>query len=86
MGHGEMNGGTKSPEKKITVDQIKKLDKYGNGSAIDGSESSPLLSTSNFDPVDTCHLAYIIFYLHGVGHLLPWNFFITATQVGVTLR
>ena len=34
-------------------------------------------------PRDTCWLAYMIFFLHGIGHLLPWNFFITAKQVKI---
>lgn len=44
------------------------------------SEGDPLLGRGS-SPVDTFHLAYLIFFLHGVGHLLPWNFFITAQLV-----
>ena len=44
------------------------------------SERDPLLGRGR-GPGDTCRLAYCIFFLHGIGHLLPWNFFITAQQV-----
>lgn len=48
-------------------------------------ESTPLLVPSspsrNRPPSDWCYTTYFIFYLLGVGHLLPWNFFITANQV-----
>ena len=30
---------------------------------------------------EASRLAYCIFFLHGIGHLLPWNFFTTAQQV-----
>ena len=80
MGRSEANGNGVQSSKKIKPDQIKKISSIGNGSTRSG-ESSPLLYGSE-EPKDTCLLTYIIFYLHGIGHLLPWNFFITATQVG----
>ena len=42
------------------------------------TERDSLLGPRPSAPADTCRLAYCIFFLHGVGHLLPWNFFITA--------
>jgi hypothetical protein len=77
MGRSEANGNGVPSNKKIKPDQIKKISSI-NGSTAPG-DRSPLLSEE--EPKDTCHLTYIIFYLHGIGHLLPWNFFITATQV-----
>jgi len=41
----------------------------------------PLLLGQGKPPADTCLLTYIILYLQGIGHLLPWNFFITANEV-----
>lgn len=46
------------------------------------SERDPLLSSV---PEDRCRLAYVIFFVHGIGHLLPWNFFITAQPVSLSL-
>lgn len=46
------------------------------------SEREPLLNSA---PEDRCQLAYVIFFLHGIGHLLPWNFFITAQPVSLSL-
>lgn len=80
MGRSEANGNGTLTNKKIKPDQIKKISSIGNGSTGSG-ERSPLIGYGSDDPKDSCHLAYIIFYLHGIGHLLPWNFFITATQV-----
>lgn len=48
------------------------------------SERDPLLG--NGAPEDRCRLAYVIFFLHGIGHLLPWNFFITAQPVSRSLH
>ena len=61
--------------------------KVGNG--VDStSEVSPLLGTAvttgtqaRRPPSDLCFTTYLIFGLMGVGHLLPWNFFITAHSV-----
>ena len=47
----------------------------------DRSERESLLGRRPSAPSDTCRLAYCVFFLHGVGHLLPWNFFITAQLV-----
>ena len=72
--------------KKITPDKIKKVGSIGNGSSgtVSINEQSPLLSSEDSVPKDTCYLTYVIFYLHGIGNILPWNFFITATQVSQT--
>lgn len=47
------------------------------------SDQEPLLedpvgSRSQQKPNDRWHGAYLIFFLLGIGSLLPWNFFITA--------
>ncbi|XP_051897479.1 equilibrative nucleoside transporter 3 [Pristis pectinata] len=47
-------------------------------------EEDPLISKplprSRFrkPPPDTCHTVYVIFFILGIGSLLPWNFFCTA--------
>ena len=46
----------------------------------DSMENRPLL-LSRGPPSDRCFATYLIFYIFGVGHLLPWNFFITANKV-----
>ena len=82
MGRSDGNGTASS--KKITPDKIKKIETIGNGSSGTViNEQSPLLSTSvdSAVPKDTCYLTYMIFYLHGIGNILPWNFFITAKEV-----
>lgn len=49
-----------------------------------GPEQEPLLEDavggrySRQKPRDRWHGAYVIFFLLGIGSLLPWNFFITA--------
>ena len=77
--------------KKITPDKIKKIDSIDNASPGIINEEFPLLSEANAgrsfeSPKDTFRLTYIIFYLHGIGNILPWNFFITATQVQFSYR
>lgn len=51
----------------------------------DGNETTALLNghrvSRSSPPVDVCYSTYLIFYIHGIGHLLPWNFFITAKSV-----
>lgn len=64
--------------------------KIGNG-VESITEEAPLLTgppsptRSRPPPPDLCFSTYVIFYLLGVGHLLPWNFFITAKTVGSDL-
>ena len=49
------------------------------------SETSALLNgervSQSTPPADVCYSTYFILYIHGIGHLLPWNFFITAKSV-----
>ncbi len=62
--------------KKISFDKLRSL--QGPNSI----ESVPLLQSVKSDPPpDRLMFTYIIFFIHGIGHLLPWNFFITANLV-----
>ncbi len=64
--------------KKIPYDKLRSLE------GPNGIESVPLLSTvKSVPPPDRCMFTYMIFFLHGIGHLLPWNFFITANLVSL---
>ncbi len=66
--------------KKIPYDKLRSL--QGPNSI----ESVPLIPrvppAKSEPPPDRCMFTYMIFFLHGIGHLLPWNFFITANMVG----
>lgn len=64
-------------ERKVTVDKFHKINRF----AGTDDERHPLLLGQGKPPADTCLLTYIILYLQGIGHLLPWNFFITANEV-----
>ena len=67
-------------EHKLSVDKFHKISLLGSE-----EERRPLLLDQGPPPADTCLFAYIILYLQGVGHLLPWNFFITANEVSLEL-
>jgi equilibrative nucleoside transporter 1/2/3 len=43
-------------------------------------EKEPLVKTPEKPIKDWFYLTYFILFLHGIGHLLPWNMFITAHE------
>ena len=61
----------------------------GVGTVSVSSDKAPLVPSRHVNspvrnrrpPSDWCFSTYFIFILLGVGHLLPWNFFITAQTV-----
>ncbi|KAJ8248199.1 hypothetical protein GJAV_G00239430 [Gymnothorax javanicus] len=57
----------------------------GCGDGVDAGDGTPLLQSehgafSQQPPKDTYCMVYAIFFMLGIGSLLPWNFFITAKQ------
>ncbi|XP_043235815.1 equilibrative nucleoside transporter 1-like isoform X1 [Amphibalanus amphitrite] len=38
------------------------------------------------EPTDSCSLIYLVFVLHGIGTLMPWNMFITAKDYFVNYK
>jgi hypothetical protein len=46
-------------------------------------EKEPLVKTPEKPIKDWFYLTYFILFLHGIGHLLPWNMFITAHEVSL---
>ena len=71
-------GENEQKKRRISFDKLRKINVFS--SSTDG-ERQPLLLQGTDPPPDTLWLTYIILYIHGVGHLLPWNFFITAYDV-----
>jgi len=62
------------------------LDKLNSLKGPNSIETAPLISAVKENaPPDRCMSTYLIFFLHGIGHLLPWNFFITAHLVMLCL-
>lgn len=57
----------------------KKMRNYGSGDNIHntGNDESNIFFKV---PRDKYNLAYLSFFLIGIGMLLPWNFFINASQ------
>lgn len=51
-------------------------DEEGEDHSLPRHPSTPL--AVRYSPDDLYNLVYVIFFLMGIGSLLPWNFFITA--------
>uniref|UniRef100_A0A3P9IQF3 Solute carrier family 29 member 3 n=1 Tax=Oryzias latipes TaxID=8090 RepID=A0A3P9IQF3_ORYLA len=63
-------------EDGITTDEEDSEDHSPSESLLPKPSLSPLVV--RFTPEDSYNLVYVLFFLMGIGSLLPWNFFITA--------
>ncbi|XP_058162782.1 equilibrative nucleoside transporter 1 isoform X2 [Dasypus novemcinctus] len=52
----------------------------GGGSCHPGKTRSTITMTTSHQPQDRCKAVWLIFFILGLGTLLPWNFFMTATM------
>lgn len=58
-------------------------DNEESASLVHSCDDKPLFKTP--EPKDKYRVVFIIFYLIGMTTLLPWNFFVTADDVSLTL-
>ncbi|XP_019850795.1 PREDICTED: equilibrative nucleoside transporter 1-like [Amphimedon queenslandica] len=73
-----MDRGLFSPSK--TLRKLKVMLQHSRDSTPErDDEKDPLLQKERI-PKDVFYLTYIILFIHGIGHLLPWNMFITAHE------
>ncbi|KAF6723669.1 Equilibrative nucleoside transporter 3 [Oryzias melastigma] len=61
---------------QITTDEEDSEDHNPSESLL--PKPSPSALVVRFTPEDSYNLVYVLFFLMGIGSLLPWNFFITA--------
>jgi len=72
------NGSVKPNDQDLTDIELKKIE-LANSDSEKGEKDKFINNSSMMNvPIDKKKFVYIIFLIHGIGNLMPWNMYITA--------